>query len=386
MAGYIGSKVAVVSSGAERKKVFTATSGQTSFTGLSYTVNNVHVFQNGVRLVDGTDYTATNGNSITLTVGAATDDQVVVVSYNTFQTSDTVSASTGGTFAGDVNFTGAFTSQGIDDNASSTAMTLDGSGNLLVGKTSTDLDVVGSAMFSTGQAYHTRSNDTALYLNRLTSDGTILDLRKDGSTVGSIGVEGGNSLYIHSGDTGLRFSDSSDKILPVTTSGSARDNAITLGSSGARFVDLYLSGGVYLGGTGSANKLDDYETGTWTPTLPNGGTLTNQRSTYVKIGNTVTVTTYVTSINPTANGSIFFLGGLPFTNVNTSNYYVGGSFGYTGQNNLGDLMPITGVNLDYIYFHENDGQASSVSNNTMRSKGLTGDSGDAMILTITYFT
>ena len=130
MAGYIGSKAAVVSSGAERKKVFTATSGQTSFTGLSYTVNNVHVFQNGVRLVDGTDYTAADGNSLTLTVGAATDDQVVVVSYNTFQTSDTVSASAGGTFTGDVNFTGAFTSRGIDDNATSTAMTLDASGNV----------------------------------------------------------------------------------------------------------------------------------------------------------------------------------------------------------------------------------------------------------------
>ena len=136
MAGYIGSKVAVVSSGAERKKVFTATSGQTSFTGLSYTVNNVHVFQNGVRLVDGTDYTATNGNSITLTVGAATDDQVVVVSYSSFQTSDTVSASAGGTFLGDVNFTGAFTSQGIDDNATGTAMTLDASGNVGIGTSS----------------------------------------------------------------------------------------------------------------------------------------------------------------------------------------------------------------------------------------------------------
>ena len=32
-----------------------------------------------------------------------------------------------------------------------------------------------------------------------------------------------------------------------------------------RFKDLYLSGGVYLGGTGSANQLDDYEEGTWTP-------------------------------------------------------------------------------------------------------------------------
>ena len=39
-----------------------------------------------------------------------------------------------------------------------------------------------------------------------------------------------------------------------------------------RFKDLYLSGGVYLGGTGAANKLDDYEEGTWTPTLGNGAT------------------------------------------------------------------------------------------------------------------
>jgi hypothetical protein len=32
-----------------------------------------------------------------------------------------------------------------------------------------------------------------------------------------------------------------------------RDNAISLGNSGNRFKDLYLSGGVYLGGTGAAN-------------------------------------------------------------------------------------------------------------------------------------
>ena len=268
MAGYIGSKVAVVSSGAERKKVFTATSGQTSFTGLSYTVNNVHVFQNGVRLVDGTDYTATNGNSITLTVGAATDDQVVVVSYNTFQTSDTVSASAGGTF--------------------SNAVTVDADGA------------------------------TVLTVDRATSDGTIIDVQKSGSSVGSIGVEGGNSLYIHSGDTGLRFSDSANKILPVTTAGSARDNAITLGSSGARFVDLYLSGGVYLGGTGAANKLDDYETGSWTPGISFGGNTTGQTvnvgvGKYVKVGGLVTVFgVFVFSNKGTATGNAT-LTGLPIT-------------------------------------------------------------------------
>ena len=112
MAGYIGSKASVVSSGAERKTTITATSGQTSLTGLSYTPNQVHVFQNGVRLVDGTDYTATNGSSITLTVGAFADDQIVVISYATFETSDTVSASAGGTFSSNVSFNSGITIEG----------------------------------------------------------------------------------------------------------------------------------------------------------------------------------------------------------------------------------------------------------------------------------
>lgn len=89
MAGYIGSKASVVSSGAERKKTFAITTSTTSLIGLAYTVNQVHVFHNGIRLVDGTDYTATDGTTITLTNAAANGDEVVVVSYAAFQTSDT---------------------------------------------------------------------------------------------------------------------------------------------------------------------------------------------------------------------------------------------------------------------------------------------------------
>lgn len=89
MAGYIGSKASVISSGAERKKTFAITTSTTSLTGLAYTVNQVHVFHNGIRLVDGTDYTATDGTTITLTNAAANGDEVVVVSYAAFQTSDT---------------------------------------------------------------------------------------------------------------------------------------------------------------------------------------------------------------------------------------------------------------------------------------------------------
>ena len=119
MAGYIGSKASVVSSGAENKKVFDITTTTTSLTGLVYTPTLVHVFHNGVRLVDGTDYTATSGTTITLTVAAENGDQVVVISYATFQTSDTVSASAGGTFGNNVSVTGTL---------AATAVTGDGSG------------------------------------------------------------------------------------------------------------------------------------------------------------------------------------------------------------------------------------------------------------------
>ena len=103
MAGYIGSKASVVSSGAERKKTFTITGATTSLTGLNYTVGKVHVFQNGVRLVDGTDYTATNGTTITLTVAAQSGDNVVVISQASFQVADALLTS-GGAMTGDLSF------------------------------------------------------------------------------------------------------------------------------------------------------------------------------------------------------------------------------------------------------------------------------------------
>jgi len=348
MAGYIGSKAAVVSSGAERKKVFTATSGQTSFTGLSYTVNNVHVFQNGVRLVDGTDYTATDGTSLTLTVGASVNDQIVVVSYSTFQTSDTVSASAGGTFAGDVNFTGAFTSQGIDDNATSTAMTLDGSGNLLVGTTDTTLYTNtsgGETGFSTSPAGFVqvaRDGGVAAAFNRLSSDGDIMQFRKDGTTVGSIGTTS-SDLYIGTGDTTLRFADGVDGVIPTGTNGAQRDGAVNLGAASNRFQHLYLSGGVFLGGTGAANKLDDYEEGTWTPTvIISSGTYSVSISTYIKIGNMVTVDFLIGFAS--AAGASLQVNNLPFTST-TRSIGIGREDASSGYGVFGRIT-VSGVGVD----------------------------------------
>jgi hypothetical protein len=129
---------------------------------------------------------------------------------------------------------------------------LDASGNLLVGKTAAGSDTVGFQVLSTGKIAATVSGDETARFNRTTSDGDIVEFRKDDTSVGSIGVLS-SRLYIGSGDTGIKFSGADDLISPIDASdGTGRDAAIDLGSSGARFKDLYLSGQTF-GGDGAAN-------------------------------------------------------------------------------------------------------------------------------------
>ena len=114
MAGYIGGKVAVSApQQIETKHTITATASQTSIPNVGYTVGAVHVYQNGIRLVDGTDYTATNGSTVTLETGATEGDQIVIVSHGSFETSDTVSKASGGTFSGNVTVSGSVTANSL---------------------------------------------------------------------------------------------------------------------------------------------------------------------------------------------------------------------------------------------------------------------------------
>ena len=100
-------------SGVRSRFIYAATAGQTSFSGndsnsvsLAYEDTlYMDVYQNGVLLKPVTDYAATTGTSVVLTTGATTDDVVEMIVYDTFAVADTVSASNGGTFAGDVAFT-----------------------------------------------------------------------------------------------------------------------------------------------------------------------------------------------------------------------------------------------------------------------------------------
>jgi hypothetical protein len=139
------------------------------------------------------------------------------------------------------NTAGGYT---VFQQASGEAMRLDASGNLLVGMTSVSGSTVGAGVLASGLIYNTRDSGHALQVNRNTSDGDIVQFRKDGTTVGSIFSSGGIQMGIGDGDTGLLFGDNIDAIMPWSTSNTQRDNATDLGRSTTRFKDLYLSGGV----------------------------------------------------------------------------------------------------------------------------------------------
>ena len=317
MSGYIGP--APVPQATQTRQTFTATSGQTSFATIGYVAGGqfIQVYLNGVLLKLTDDYTAANGSDIVLTSGAATGDVLEFITFADFTVNNQ-------------NFTGGLTV----DNDGSTVLTVD----------------------------------------RATSDGTIIDLQKSGSSVGSIGAVGGSS-YIEgvSGTCGIGFAQSGGQpwLNPIQ-GGSDADATVNLGRSAQRFKDLYLSGGVYLGGTGSANKLDDYEIGTWTPTLNAGFTVaTINRAAYTKIGRLVHIQVDMT-FTGTGTAADLYMAGLPFTNANhgwstgsgyfqrvNNNYYMhptplvrSGETNLVWQinvsTNIGELMPANNIDAGYM--------------------------------------
>jgi len=139
-------------------------------------------------------------------------------------------------------------------------MRIDSSGNLLVGTTSSTLysstSETGTNITSQGGLYVAHNGTNVPNFNRITTDGDIVKFRKDGTTVGSIGTRA-NYIKIGNGDTNLLFNSASDAVTPEGASDN-RDAAVDLGRSVSRFKDLYLSGGVYLGGPSEINSSIAY--------------------------------------------------------------------------------------------------------------------------------
>ena len=207
-------------------------------------------------------------------------------------------------------------------------------GNLLVGKTTTNFNTAGIEARSGGTLWATADGTNAASFNRKTSDGAIAYFTKDGSTVGSIGTAGGQS-YIHgvTNETGLYWG--ANNIYPYRSSGFS-DNSIDLGQSSYRFRDLYLGGGVYIGGTGASNKLEDYEEGTWTPQIWKTSQVSMQNAigSYIKVGDLVWLSGYVYHNSCSTSGSDNWeIRNLPFNvqHLSTAGY----QFISTGYMNVG---------------------------------------------------
>ena len=118
------------------------------------------------------------------------------------------------------------------------ALTSDG--NILVGTTDTvpsnngASGDAGAAISPDGVFRAARSGNVSLDINRMDSDGDIAAFRKNGSTVGSIGVDGGDNLYLtgESGNTaGIYMNDAA---VSPAYQGAERDNYYNLGKAPAR--------------------------------------------------------------------------------------------------------------------------------------------------------
>lgn len=208
------------------------------------------------------------------------------------------------------------------------------SGNVLVGKTASDYSTTGTQLSSNGQVTFTSDGNTTFQINRKTSDGVIQRFSKDGTTVGEIGsLVSGRDLHVNStgGILTLESNFNSTErqvVLGDTYFGvvAGDDNAVDLGRSSARYKNLYLSGGAYIGGTGSANYLDDVETGNWTPVYGGASvaptvTYTRQKGSYVKVGNLVHVQGRISTSTTSGGSGSLRITGLPFTNINQQDHY-----------------------------------------------------------------
>jgi len=110
----IGRPVSLTNNVASKTISVTATASQTLFTVTGgYRINQVAVFRNGVRLADGSDFTARDGATVTLLSAAAAGDVLEFQIFDDFRVADAIaSAAAEQTISGNLTVTGTITGVG----------------------------------------------------------------------------------------------------------------------------------------------------------------------------------------------------------------------------------------------------------------------------------
>ena len=210
-----------------------------------------------------------------------------------------------------------FASTGIDDNADANAVTIDSSERVGVSTTAMTANLeVGSAS----------SKINALTVKTATGSGGVAGI----SFMAGQTTAGREKAAIFFKETNGGAHYTGDLVFAIaTSSGSAAQVAAS------DEVCRITSGGIAIGGTGSANTLDDYEEGTFTPRFQQGLSspgYSTQEGTYVKIGSLVVCSVHLRANSGTGNGDVIYIGGLPFTVITGSgiDHQYGAFFTYNG--------------------------------------------------------
>ena len=137
----IGNPISLTDNVASKIITATATAAQTVFTVTGgYRINAISVFQNGVRLTEGTDFSASDGSTVVLTSGATGGDELTFQIFDDFRVADAiVSAASTQTVSGNLVVTGELY---VDGGITGASVGIQSAGTLI--GTATTLNFIGA--------------------------------------------------------------------------------------------------------------------------------------------------------------------------------------------------------------------------------------------------
>ena len=192
----LGRPITLSSNVASKTISITATAGQTLFQPSGgYRINQIAVYRNGTRLVDGQDFTARDGASVTLVSGATLNDVLEFQIFDSFNVADAINAvSSTQTIEGSLIVQGGVTGSQIGIQSGGTAIgtgrtvNFIGSGNTVIdkGDGTIDVSISGSGGGGIGTAIN-YEDDTASpfsYIDKTVhvSEDLMLDTTKAGTS------------------------------------------------------------------------------------------------------------------------------------------------------------------------------------------------------------
>ena len=192
----IGRPITLTSNVASKTLSITATAGQTLFQPSGgYRINQIAVFRNGTRLVDGQDFTARDGASVTLLSGAVLNDILEFQIFDSFNVANAIDTnSSTQTIDGSLIVRGGVTGSQIGIQSGGTAIgtgrtvNFIGSGNTVIdkGDGTIDVSISGSGGGGIGTAIN-YEDDTASpfsYIDKTVhvSEDLMLDTTKAGTS------------------------------------------------------------------------------------------------------------------------------------------------------------------------------------------------------------